>query len=422
MLQNKKRIGAGLFALLLAMLNLLNVQAQSTELTEIIIGDGTETSSEIPFDYFNNTGNRWSFTECIFPAEAIGDPCMIYSISFYCVQPWLDVNNYAYNAGYRDLMLYLGTTSQTSHTSSTNWISSNELTNVFERHGVGGYFIYYCKQAGWFTFVFDNPFYYDGGNLVIGININGLGYSSSSWTQMTIANTISEGASLQAIGRSSLPDANTQGTVFDLRPNIKLGILKEALVCSPETIDMGPRPNSCSVEPYHALICNEGIPSSITSSACDNAYFSLNSLELPYSYQELEVIPFDITTGNASEGIQSGNITFTYGDNKTLEIPINATAYNPTALDVWELAPEVTTNPFIENITTNMAVYDNYRLPGSHSDGKDVVYKLDFEYDVLLTANVTNGDNGKVALYREGFEGNNCPQIMQIARGLFLCF
>ena len=34
MLQNKKRIGAGLFALLLAMLNLLNVQAQSTELTE----------------------------------------------------------------------------------------------------------------------------------------------------------------------------------------------------------------------------------------------------------------------------------------------------------------------------------------------------------------------------------------------------
>ena len=130
MLQNKKRIGAGLFALLLAMLNLLNVQAQNTELTEIIIGDGTETSSEIPFDYFNNTGNRWSFTECIFPAEAIGDPCMIYSISFYCVQPWLDVNNYAYNAGYRDLMLYLGTTSQTSHTSSTNWISSNELTNV----------------------------------------------------------------------------------------------------------------------------------------------------------------------------------------------------------------------------------------------------------------------------------------------------
>ena len=82
MLQNKKRIGAGLFALLLAMTCLLNVQAQSTELTEIIIGDGTETSCTVPFQACANGWSFWNYAESIYPSDAIGTACVIHSVSF----------------------------------------------------------------------------------------------------------------------------------------------------------------------------------------------------------------------------------------------------------------------------------------------------------------------------------------------------
>lgn len=399
-LQNKKRFLASLFALLLAMASLLDVQAQSNELTEIIIGAGNEESCEIPF---NNCTSGCSYVECIFPAEAIGDPCMIYSISFYCAKTWLDNNNYTYSQNYYYLTFYMGTTSQTSYNSSTNWTTPDNYTKVFDRHEYGRF----CGQIGWDSFVLDAPFYYNGGNLVIGVLINASGWSSFA-TPMTIAGTTSEGASITAREIYSLPSENTEGTIVDFCPNLKLGILGEALDASPASIEIGHRPNNCWVEPCNAFLVNKGIPGSVNAVNIGNPYFSLSALEIPHAYSESEAIPYNITTG-IGEGTKTGNITFTYGNNKTLEVPLNATAYTPTTPDVWEMAREINTFPYSETITSEMTVYDNYRLPGSHSDGKDVVFKLDLNSDVILSASVTNGNNGKVSLYQEGFEGKGGP-------------
>ena len=412
MLQNKKRIGAGLFALLLAMLNLLNVQAQSTELTEIIIGDGTETSCEVPFGDCND---NWAYSESIYPAEAIGNPCMIYSIAFDCAETWLDEYYYSYPSGYWYMQIYIGTTTQTSYTSTTNWVYPNNLIKVFDRNG-GSYIQWFCRQPGWETFELDFPYFYEGGNLVIGILIRGTGWSSFA-TPMTIYNTPSVGASLQVLNHNSLPDGNTEGTIYDIRPNIKLGFLTEAIASIPASIDMGPRPNNCWIEPYNAFLVNEGVPVNITASTCDNNYFALSSFEFPLACSMFETIPYDLLT-STGEGFQTGNLTFNYGNNKTLEIPLSAIAYNPTTPDVWEVARQIETFPYSETITNEMTVWDNYRLPGKIADGKDAVFKLDFDSDVVLSAFVSGGENGKVALYREGFEGQGGPLTDNYFSGL----
>ncbi|MBR0274412.1 MAG: hypothetical protein IJQ59_10070, partial [Bacteroidaceae bacterium] len=55
-------------------------------------------------------------------------------------------------------------------------------------------------------------------------------------------------------------------------------------------------------------------------------------------------------------------------------------------------------------------LHNDYTLPFPEiPEGYDAVYKLEFENDVLLSAAVTAGENGKVALYREDFNGEGGP-------------
>jgi hypothetical protein len=149
----------------------INMQAQSTNLTEIIIGEGTESSCEVPF---NACENGWAYTECIYPAEAIGESCMIYSISFDVSElpsfwngAWQQLTSFYYI----DFSIYLGTTSQSNHSSMGNWVSPEQMSIVFYRH-VDIFYNELFTQVGWTTIDLDSPFPYEEGNLVIGISIN----------------------------------------------------------------------------------------------------------------------------------------------------------------------------------------------------------------------------------------------------------
>ncbi len=382
MLQNKKRIGAGLFALLLAMTCLLNVQAQSTELTEIIIGDGTETSCTVPFQACANGWSFWNYAESIYPSDAIGTACVIHSVSF----------SLAETASYSTHMtVYMGTTDELSHTSPMGWASPEDLTIVYDSP------IEFNGQE-WGKIVLDTPYHYTGGNLVIVVYAEV--YSDSN---VITYGTYAEGATL--VGGANW----YEGTVHDLRPNIKLEVVTEpVLIANPIAVEMGIRPNGYWAESPKTILVNEGLSGTITSATCDNGYFNVASPAFPYPFAISGTIPYTITTGTG-EGNQTGTVTFTYDDNKTLEIPISAEAYTPVMPDVWELPRQVTTFPYSETISSEMAIYDNYQLPGNKTDGKDAVFKLDFDSDVLLTANVIDGNNGKAALYPEGFEGQGGP-------------
>ena len=64
----------------------------------------------------------------------------------------------------------------------------------------------------------------------------------------------------------------------------------------------------------------------------------------------------------------------------------------------------------IRGVVEDPGLHNNYVLPNPNvPDGNDVVYKLEFDHEVLLSASVTEGDNGKVALYAESFNGEGGP-------------
>ncbi len=388
-----------------------HVLAQSPNLTEIIIGEGTETSCEIPF---NGCSRGVAYTESIYPADAIGGPCMIYSISFDVAElpsfwngSWQQVTSFYYI----DFSIYFGTTSQSSHSSMDNWVSPEQMSIVYNRH-VNIFYNELFTQAGWTTIDLDMPFPYEEGNLVIGISINSyLSWDSfENYLPLKINGTFIDGASLHIADTLTPPEIGTEGTVSGLRPNIKLGIISgPSLVTTPESIDMGLRPSGCWMAPANALLYNEGASSTITSISCDNDFFICEGLQTPYAFSGLDTIPVFINTGT-SIGAQTGTLTFQYGNGKSASMELNATAYAPITPDVWEMPRIVTEFPFSETITGDFEIYDNYNLPGNGEDGKDIVWKMTFDYDVYVCIMV-EGNNPKVAVYEDGFQGEEGPSI-----------
>jgi len=389
-----------------------HVLAQSPNLTEIIIGEENEVSCEVPF---NSCTGGWAYTESIYPAEAIGGPCMIYSISYNIAEVASFWNgSWQQTAGYRyyDYLVYFGTTERITHESNTDWAQTNSLKTVYQRHAIYDIFISSEQEPGWITFYLDEPYYYEADNLIVGVFMN----DDLPWCEyenyitLKSASTLAAGSSLIAIGASSLSNL-TEGTICNHRPNIKLGVIPgPSVITIPSFIDLGFRPSGYWMESADAYLFNEGTPSSISSITCNNDFYTIGTIPLPYAFTELDTIPFSVSHATG-EGAQAGVIEFVYGENKTAEVSLSATAYTPDVPDVWEIAREVNTYPYSETITNDMAVYNNYKLPGNNSNGKDAVFKLNFDTDVVLTANITDGDNAKTALYCEGFEGREGPMV-----------
>lgn len=389
----------------------LRAQSLPQELTEIVIGEGTETTCEIPF---NSCTSGLAYTESIYPAEAIGGPCMVYSISFDVAElasfwngSWLQQASLYYFS----ISIFLGTTSQSNHSSLDNWIAPEQLSIAYQRNLNIDYDELFT-ETGWTTFDLDVPFHYEGGNLVIGISINSYLYwdSFDNYIPLKINGTIANGASLSITGISNIPEAGTEGTLYDIRPNIRLGVIEgPSLVAIPEFIEMGPRPSGCWMAPANALLYNEGISSTITSITRDNDFFICEGLETPYAFSGLDTIPIFINTGTGI-GAQTGTLTLQYGNGMSAAIGLNATAYAPITPDVWEMPRIITEFPFSETITGDVEIYDNYNLPGNGEDGKDIVWKMTFDYDVYVSIMV-EGNNPKMAVYEDGFQGEEGPSI-----------
>ena len=86
-----------------------------------------------------------------------------------------------------------------------------------------------------------------------------------------------------------------------------------------------------------------------------------------------------------------------------------ANAYTPVEPDVWELATNVTTFPFVSTQETAGTLYNVYQLPGENADGYDGVYKVVIDHDAILSAAVTAGNDPKIAIYPQGFKGVGGP-------------
>ena len=366
----------------------------------VTIGSGTATNEFLPsYSYY-----CYTLSEQIYTSEDLDMPGAITSLAFY-------------NAGEaktRVYDIYMVNTEKTYFENSHDWITPTAEDLVFSGTVT-------MASGMWTTFVLDNPFVYDGTNFALIVDDN-----TGSWTDSPhMACRVFGTESMQAMRiYSDSPDYDpfnptqyeASATYYEKN---QIRITLESLTAStpmvnPDPIDLGYRPNGAWMPPYTFNLYNPGNYTTINSMSSTNPYFQLDTegLSFPFNlgYHGNRDIKVNWGTGG---GQINGLLNINYGDNENVQYSMTAHAYTPVSPDVWELAQTVNSFPFTATLNSvNHPLYNNYRLPPTGIvDGADAVYKLVFTEDTYLNASVTSGEDGKVALYPEGFYGEGGPDL-----------
>ena len=124
--------------------------------------NGSQTNQSAPIEPYY----RYTYSQQIYYQSEIDQEGNINGLSF-------EYNGYTSTVF--DVEVYLGHTTKTSFSSSTNWVSYSDLIKVYD----GNYSV--SNSAGWYSITFDTPFYYNNSdNLVIAVKEKTSAYQSSS--------------------------------------------------------------------------------------------------------------------------------------------------------------------------------------------------------------------------------------------------
>ena len=355
---------------------------------EIIIGSGTQTSTNLPTNTFYT-----SLSQQIFTASEINHGAgSITAISFYA------------NAGEstsRQISLFMDNTTASSFGSQTIPVSGSRVFH--------GYWDV-AADGGWYTIVFDDYFEYDGtSNILVTFNDYGTGMTWSPRNFKVYDTGSNRAIYAHSDGFFFTVSVANDGTVVTQNNQVKLEFLDgTTIVSNPSPISLGDRPIGAWMRSFPFTLTNTGASCNVTNMSVTGDFFTLDEVQVPFVLGLEESRGFSITTGTSTAGQKTENVVVTF-DGGTANIPVTATAYTPVTPDVWELAQEVTfSNNAYSDTPTFGSLKNNYLLPGSGTDGADAVYKVVLDEDVLLNASVS-GTNGKVALYEEDFGGVGGP-------------
>lgn len=207
-----KRVGFDIKILIV--LQLIFLFLQNPVFSQIItIGSATTTTSNVP----TNTDVLYSYSQQIFTSTEITQGGSICGISLRTTST---------NTFSRTLKIYLGHTTKTTFTSTTDWIPSGSLTQVF----FGSVTL---VSDNWVNITFDTPFAYNGTqNLVIAIDDNTQIDNVSTNFQYTAAPSKALYYSSSTINPSITTPPS--GTVSNNRNNIKIHF------CSPTSMTNTP--------------------------------------------------------------------------------------------------------------------------------------------------------------------------------------
>ena len=190
------------------------------------------------------------------------------------------------------------------------------------------------------------------------------------------------------------------------------------LATLPESLNMGHRPAGGWMRPYSFTLVSSAdgvVVNSLTLTGPGSTALSIDFMgtTFPFTLDSGESRTFSLLWGSqpASAGC-SLRVSHQLGNQAmTKDIDLVCDLYSPAEGDVWESAAAVTTFPFSQTVnTSSLPLYNNYLLPtDSVADGNDAVYSLTVDHDVLVSARVSTGENGKVALYSADFMGVGGP-------------
>ena len=373
----------------------------ATRADELVIGNGTGSGYYSPF----NNYYKHSWNETIYQASEFDGSVSINSIAYHCASTDKTVNA-------TSVKIYMGETTKSEFASSSDWTPESDLTLVYEGSSI------VLGDTEWEEFVLDQPFVYSGvNNLVVVVAKSASNYNSSlKWYYTDYGNK--PNMYLQSDYSASYAEYPTQsGVQYAYSPDIKINYVtvpSGPVAVTPDFIDLGARPNGAWMRPAEVTIKPLGAYSNVNAIETTNAYFEMSDVELPTTIYNNNPLTMEVTHGEG-EGEINGQLAIFYKDERGIEFAdMTAFAYDPVANDVWETAETINGYSFTDTPT---GVYDNYLLPGETPDGEDVVYKVTFNEDVLLTANV-DGADPKVAIYGEDFGGEPGPGATNFYEGI----
>ena len=284
------------------------------------------------------------------------------------------------------------------------------------------------------TVNFTAPYTYNGGDLLVGFYLTTTGnYKSITWAGETVTGASVQGYSysgldaISASQRNFLPKTTFTytggggggGSVDQLHVKYMDGDVEVI-----DELNLGVRPADAWMEPFDFTMYTEG--ATYTVNVLDftpsDGMFTVAGEELPFQVVHNEDVALNMMTNGTEAGvIERQFVAITEGDRAAHIWPVTVELYAPEIPDVWEKAcTEATTFPFVEVPATahNTVLHNDYTLPFPEiPEGVDAVYKLVFDHDQMLSANVSVGEDGKVALYREGFEGEGGPMATNYYTG-----
>lgn len=178
----------------------------------VTVGTGTSDNNTAPFNNFYKN----STTEMIYTASEIGTVGTIDTIWFYSATS-------SESLVCSSLKVYMGTTTNSSFSSSSAWVMPADLEEVFDAGGsitIGGI-------NGWYAIPLQTPFFYTGDNLVIAVTKTASAYNGSlTWRYTSVTNGVLYRRSDTDVtcGDLSSLTTSTSGTTSSYRANIKMAI------------------------------------------------------------------------------------------------------------------------------------------------------------------------------------------------------
>lgn len=362
---------------------------------------------------------RWSYSQQLFYADEIGTDGLITSISFYKK----NIPSYNPYEVTRSVSVFMKLTDQMEFSSSSDWINVSPDDLVFD-----GDYVVPEDSACWVTIQLDTPFYFDGtSNLMVGFhdktgvsNNRFFGYAVNGYSSSNYNDGFDHRVILYEMSNPTYePDPYNPSAFYHggekigyARNSVKVVINSASspvVEVLPDSIGFGDTPNNAWKHPQEIVVKNSGLSGVLDAVEVTGNYFSLEGpttpLDMPFGAQ----FDYSLSHGNA-EGFVNETLNVVYSDEgrEVLAVPVTAFAYDPVCPDVFELAQVVNTYPYSD---TPEQIHNVYQLPGENEDGPDAVYKMTFANDVMLNANVVNGENSKIALYKEDFDGGGGPHI-----------
>ena len=295
---------------------------------EKTVGTGNVAIRVNPIDVYYD----YSYTQQIYDASEIGlgGPGILGSVSFYYTHTeGLTVSN---------VNVYVGNTTTTTFSSNTAWITPANMTLVYSGE--------VDIANGWVTIVFNTPFNYTGGGLVVALNkmsTEWIDYTGSPWqATSTGTNNKTIYISSYTITAPYNPASPGTGTRITNRPNAKFAFCDKQYTLNPNdiygegaTVTMVPNPvthgqNSIvyfTIDPCYSLddVIIGGVSMGpITSYNFNNVTAPLPMIEVITHRLDYNIV---VTFGANGTVTPNGTVNKLCGESQTFTITPN-TGYN----------------------------------------------------------------------------------------------